>query len=113
MEFSIASLVSGLISILLVSLAIHFGAKPFTSSEHEKFLNAILVAVIGAILATLVEFGLTGTLSAALARVVALAAWALVAAGVYHTTWLKGALIGVAAWMLWFLVSLVVSALFN
>lgn len=113
MEFTLESIVSGLISILLVSLAIHFGAKPFARAENEKFLNAILVAVLGSILATLVEFLLADAIGATWARVLALATWALVAAAIYRTSWIRGALIGVLAWLLWFVVSLIVAALFN
>jgi hypothetical protein len=42
----------------------------------------------------------------------AVATWALIAALFFRTRWTKGLIIGVVAWLLWFLVSLLVSWLF-
>lgn len=111
---SLSTIISGLISILLVSLAIHFGAKPFAKAEHESFWRAIVVAVVGSLFATLVALGMAELLPGEiLPLIVSLAAWALVAAIVYRVTWLRGVLIGILAWLLWFVVNLLIGLIFG
>ncbi|MGB1573340.1 MAG: hypothetical protein ACPG85_03615 [Flavobacteriales bacterium] len=95
-----AALLGSLISLLVTALFIHFGASAVVKGK-QRYTQAILVAFLGSLLAFLVlagaGFGLVGNL-------LALAAWALVAAAVYRTSWLGGALIGVVAWVLWLVI---------
>lgn len=107
MEFQVGSgIVSAILSILIVSLFIHFGAKPFT--HDAGFLRAVFVAIVGSLLATVVWGALGGTLG----LIVAVAVWALVAAVTYRTSWLAGLMIGVVAWILWAIVSWLIALIF-
>lgn len=107
MEFEITSgLVSSIVTILLVSLAIHFGAKTIT--RDAGFLRAVVVALLGSLFAGIVWAAVGGNLG----LILAVAVWALVAAVTYRTSWLGGLVIGVVAWLLWYLVSILVAMLF-
>lgn len=108
MEFDTSSaIVSSLITILLVSLAIHFGAKSVT--RDAGFLRAVIVAVVGSILAGLVWGAVGGNLG----LILAVAVWALIAAFMYRTSWIGGLVIGVVAWLLWYVVSILIRMLFG
>lgn len=102
-------LVGAIISLLLTGLIIHFGAS-FVVPGKQRYTQGILTAFLGSLLAFLVLVGAGGF--GGLAIILALAAWALVAALVYRTSWLRGALIGVAAWVIWLIVQFALRALF-
>ncbi len=112
-EFStLSNIISGIISILVVSVFIHFGAKPFAKEIDEKFSNAVVVAVAGAVLASIVAILLANVFTRPIyANLLSIATWALVAAGVYRVSWLKGLLIGLVAGLLWFAVSVIFAAI--
>jgi hypothetical protein len=112
-EFTtLSNIISGVISILVVSIFIHFGAKPFAEEINEKFSNAIIVAVAGSVLASLAAILLSGVFTKPIyGQLLSVAAWALVAAAIYHVSWVKGLLIGLVAGILWFIVNLVMAAI--
>ncbi len=94
-----------LVTWIVTALFIHFAAKIIL--DRGGFIAALLVALVGTLLAGLVSLLVDGTLG----LVLAIATWALVCALFYRTGWLKGAVIGLVAWVLYFLVSLAVRAL--
>lgn len=105
-DFSVqGSLIAAIITILIASLFIYFAARMVL--DRASLLAAIGTAVIGTFLATLAW----GLLDGVWGMVLAIATWALVAALFFRTDWVKGAIIGVVAWLLWFLVSLAIEAL--
>lgn len=107
-DFSLDSaLVSAIISILVTALFIHFAAKIVV--DRSSYIVSILVAVIGTFLGTLV-YGLVGDV---LGLILGILTWAAVAAVFFRTRLLKGAVIGVVAWLLWFLVNLLIDWLFT
>ncbi len=102
MDFSSAAgIASSLVSILVVSVFIHFGAKSVT--RDAGFLRAVFVAVVGSVFAGIIWIALGGTLG----LILAVGAWGLVAAVTYRTSWFGGMAIGFVAWLLWLAVSLV------
>ncbi len=94
-----------LVTWIVTALFIHFAAKIIL--DRGGFIAALLVALVGTLLAGLVSLLVDGTLG----LVLAIATWALVCALFYRTGWLKGAVIGLVAWVLYFRVSLAVRAL--
>lgn len=107
-EFDVGGgIVSTIITIVLVSLVIRMAARLVI--DRGGFVSALLTAIIGSILATLI-WSLVGGI---LGLVLAVATWALIAALFFRTDWVKGALIGVVAWVIWLLVSLLIAWLFR
>lgn len=94
-----------LVTWVVTALFIHFAAKIVL--DRSSFLTALLVALVGTFLAVLVGGLVTGTLG----LVLAIATWALVCALFYRTGWIKAAVVGLVAWVLFFLVTLAVRAL--
>ena len=88
-----------LITWVVTALFIHFAAKIVL--DRSSFLVALLVALIGTLLAFLVGGLVEGTLG----LVLAIVTWALVCALFYRTGMLKAAVIGLVAWVLYFLVT--------
>lgn len=99
-----SALVSGIITLIIASLFVYFAARFVI--DRSSFLASILTVLLGTFLASLVA----GLVSGILGLVLGVAAWALVAAVFFRTAWVKGAIIGVVAWLLWFLVSLAINA---
>lgn len=109
-EFTTAQLVAALINILVAALFLKWAAGLL--GTRGGFGAALIVAIIGTLLAGVV-YGLLG--GGTLGLVLAIVTWALVAAVAFRTNLLKGALIGVIAWVLWavvqWLVGLIMDAL--
>jgi hypothetical protein len=105
-EFDLQSdVVRFLITWVLTALFIHFAAKIVL--DRGGFIAALLVALVGTLLAVFVSGLVGGTLG----LVLAIVTWALVCAIFYRTSWLKGAVVGLVAWVLFFVVSWVVRKL--
>lgn len=94
-----ADLVTFLITWVVTALFIHFAAKIVL--DRSAFLAALLTALVGSILAILVGGLVGGTLGI----VLAVATWALVCSLFYRTGWLKAAIVGLVAWVLYALVA--------
>ncbi len=97
--------VSALVTVLVASVFVYFAGRIVV--DRSSILAAILTAVLGTLLGTFVW----GLLPGVLGMVLGVLAWGLVAAFFYRTKWTKGALIGVVAWLLWFLVTAAITAL--
>lgn len=95
-----------LVTWVVTALFIHFAAKIVL--DKSSFLSALLVALVGSFLAVLVGGLVAGTLG----LVLAIATWALVCALFYRTGWLRAAVVGLVAWVLFFLVTLLLGMLF-
>lgn len=95
-EFAISdTLIASLVALLITAVFVHVAAKLVVG--ESRYLQAVLAAFLGSLLAGLVLLGVQGIVGAFLA----VAAWALVVALVYRTRWLAGAGIGLIAWLLW------------
>jgi hypothetical protein len=106
-DFNVSQdLVRFLVTWVVTALFIHFAAKIVL--DKSSFIAALLVALLGSFLAVLVGGLVEGTLG----LVLAIATWALVCALFYRTGWIKAAVVGLVAWVLFFLVTLAVRALF-
>jgi len=81
---------------ILTALFIHFAARIVL--DRSAFLVALLVALVGTLLAGLV-FGLVG---GTLGLVLSIVTWALVCALFYRTGIVKAAVVGLVAWVLFF-----------
>ena len=99
------SWLAALITWVVTALFIHFAAKIVL--DRSSILTALLVALIGTILAVLVGGIVAGTLG----LILAIVTWALVCALFYRTGMLKAAVVGVVAWVLYFLVTWIVKEL--
>ncbi|HET6398925.1 MAG TPA: hypothetical protein VFH47_05170 [Candidatus Thermoplasmatota archaeon] len=87
---------SSLAAFLVTALFIYIAARIVI--DRSGVIAALLTALVANLLAALVlQVVDNGTLAIILAVVV----WALVAALFYRTSWLKGAVIGLVAWVLW------------
>jgi hypothetical protein len=98
---------AALITWVVTALFIHFAAKIVL--DRSSFLTALLVALVGTLLAFLVGGLVAGTLG----LVLAIVTWALVCALFYRTGMVKAAVIGLVAWVLFFLVTWLVEKLMN
>ena len=98
---------SGIITLLIVSLFIFFAAKFVLG--RTSIIAAIATAFLGTLAAGLV-LALVDTIW--LARVLAIATWALIAAVFFRAKWVQGAIIGLVAWVLWLIVNYVVARWF-
>ena len=96
---------AALITWVVVSLFIHFAAKIVL--DKSSFLTAMLVALIGTILAVLVGGLVGGTLG----LVLSIVTWALVCALFYRTGMVKAAVVGLVAWVLFFLTTWLIALL--
>jgi uncharacterized membrane protein len=94
-----------LIAVLVVSLFVHMAARIVL--DRGGFIQALATTVIGFLLAGLVMTLVPGVLGLTLAFVV----WALVAAAFYRTRWVKGAVVGLVAWVLGLLIMWLVGIL--
>lgn len=101
------STVAALVAILVATIFIYVAAKFVL--EYSGFLAALGTATIGTLLAQLVLYVVPGP--AWLAFTLAIATWALVAALLFRTSWVRGAIIGLVAWVLWFITVVVVEAI--
>ncbi|HEX2065973.1 MAG TPA: hypothetical protein VHI93_04090 [Candidatus Thermoplasmatota archaeon] len=95
----------GLLSILVATLFIWFAARLVLN--RSSVLAALASAVISTLLAALIVAYVDGVLGIVLAIVV----WALFTALFFRTDWAKGAIIGLVAWVLSFLVGLLLEKL--
>lgn len=96
-----------LIVWVVASLFIHVAAKIVL--DKSSFLTAMLVALIGTILAGLVGALVDGVLG----LVLAIVTWALVCALFYRTGMIKAAVVGLVAWVLYFITVWVIGKLTN
>ena len=98
-------LVTFLITWVVTALFIHFAARIVL--DKSSFGAALLTALVGTLLAVLVAGLVGGTLG----LILAIATWALVCALFYRTGWLKAAVVGLVAWVLFALVRWLVARL--
>lgn len=105
-EFDLrGDLTTFLITWVLTALFIHFAARIVL--DRSSFLSALLTALIGTLLAILVG----GLVGGVLGVILAIVTWALVCALFYRTSWLKAAVIGLVAWVLYAVVVWIVTRL--
>jgi hypothetical protein len=98
-------IVTFLVTWLVTALFIHFAAKIVL--DKSSFLTALLVALVGTLLAFLVGALVGGTLGI----VLAILTWALVCALFYRTGIVKAAVVGLVAWVLFFLTTWLIAKL--
>lgn len=107
-EFALRTDLAGfLITWLVTALFIHFAAKIVL--DRSSFLAALLTALVGSLLAFLIA----GLVGGGLGIILAVVTWALVCALFYRTGWIKAAVVGLVAWVLFVLVKWVVARLFG
>jgi hypothetical protein len=107
-EFDAKSdLTTFLITWVVTAIFIHFAAKIVL--DRSSFVSALLTALVGTFLAVLVGALVGGTPGV----ILAIATWALVCALFYRTGWLKAAVVGLVAWVLYFIVVWLVARLFD
>ncbi|MEK6976645.1 MAG: hypothetical protein AABY18_09925 [Candidatus Thermoplasmatota archaeon] len=94
-----------LVAWVVAALFIHFAAKIVL--DRSSFLTALVVALVGVVLAVLVDRLIDGWLG----DVLAIVTWMLVCALFYRTSWLKGGVVGLVAWVLFYLVTLLIRML--
>lgn len=98
-------LVVAVIALLVNTAVIYLAARLVI--DRSSVFAAIATALLGTFLAALVASAVPGILGIVLAAAV----WALVAAFFFRATWVKGAIIGLVAWLLWALIDFVVRAI--
>ncbi|HUR64057.1 MAG TPA: hypothetical protein VM241_06215 [Candidatus Thermoplasmatota archaeon] len=92
--------VGGLLSIVIATLFIWLAARLVL--DRSSLLAALASAVISTLLAGLIAAAVGGTVGLVLAILV----WALCTAAFFRTDWAKGAIIGLVAWVLSYVVGL-------
>jgi hypothetical protein len=97
--------IATLVSILFESLLIYLAARFVL--DRSSFFAAIFTAILGSLAAGAVLVYVSGIW----AIVLAVAVWSLVAALLFRAKWVQGAIIGLVAWVLWFLIVLAVRAM--
>jgi uncharacterized membrane protein len=97
--------ITGLVSILVATLFIWFAARLVL--DRSSLLAALASAVISTLLAGLIVAYVGGAVGIILAILV----WALFTAIFFRTDWAKGAIIGLVAWVLSYLVGLLLANL--
>lgn len=104
-------LVSALITWLVASIFVYFAARFVT--DRSSFIAALLSVLIGSVLAALVAIGISALeWPAMVGTILGLAAYALVIAIFYRTDWIKGAIIGLVAGVLYVVVTYLVGLVF-
>jgi hypothetical protein len=98
--------VGGLVTILVATLFIWLAARLVI--DRSSILAALASAVISTLLAGLIAALVGG---GTLGIVLAILVWAAFTALFFRTDWTKGAIIGLVAWVLSFLVDLMVKNL--
>ncbi len=99
-----------IVGLLIFALCVHWVAGIVLGSS--RFSQALIVSIVGGLLALVAAIGAAELgWPGAVGIVLALVAWALVAAAFYRTQWAKGAIVGVAAWVAWAFVGLLVDLL--
>ena len=98
--------VGALVAWVVTALFIHFAAKIVL--DRSSFLTALVVALLGTLLAFLVV-GLVG--GGTLGIVLGLLTWAVVCAVAYRTGVVKAAVVGLVAWVLFFLTTWLIAKL--
>ncbi len=107
-----SSILAAIITILIVTLFVFLAAKFVLG--RTSFFAALGTAVVGTLLAQLAATGMDILVDAAwLTIAVWIIVWALIAAIFFRAAWVQGAIIGLVAWVLHFLVSWAMSALFG
>ncbi len=107
-EFFEAGFLQFIVGLLIYALCIHWVAGIVLGSS--RFSQALVVAIVGGLLAFVVAIGAESLdWPRAVGIVLALVAWALVASALYRTQWAKGAIVGVAAWVTWAFVGLIIN----
>lgn len=105
--------ITALLALALATLFVHFSARILM--EDSTAMKAFLGVLLGTALAFLVDLGaqsvdaLTGPITA----ILVLGAFALALAMVYRSSWLKGALVGFVAWIMWILANSIVGAILD
>lgn len=103
-EFTLSdAIISGIITLLINSLFIWVAARMVL--DRSSFLAAILTALVSTFLAILVASLVPGIVGLVLGIVV----WGLITALFFRTGWVKALLIGLVAWILYFLVNLLIA----
>ena len=100
-------LVGFLVALLITALFIWLAARIVI--DRGGLLASILTALVATFLAQLMLVLIPGRI---IGLIVAVAVWALVAALFFRTQWLKGAVIGLVAWVLWAVVQWVMGLVF-
>ena len=100
--FSLHSLVSILVTALFIWLAARFVL------DRSSLVAALASAVVSTLLAGLVAFLVGG---GTLGLILGILVWALCTSAFFRTDWVKGAIIGLVAWVLYFLTGLLIAAL--
>ena len=94
-----------LVAWVVTALFIHFAARIVL--DKSSFLTALAVALLGTLLAFLVVVLVGGPLGI----VLGLLAWAVICAVAYRTGILKAAVVGLVAWLLFFLTTWLIAKL--
>jgi hypothetical protein len=97
--------VAALVTLVVATLFVYFAARLVI--DRSSLLASVATVVLGTLLGGFVAAFVSGILGVVLAA----AAWALVAAVFFRTAWVKGAIIGLVAWVLWAIVRYVVALL--
>ncbi|MHB8633466.1 MAG: hypothetical protein ACYDBQ_05780 [Thermoplasmatota archaeon] len=105
--FDATGWVAIVVAILVVALFVHLAAHLVL--DRGGFLQALGTTVLGFLLAGVAVTLVAGTWGLVLGLVV----WALVAAIVYRTGWLKGAIVGLVAYVLGLLVQWLVGLILH
>lgn len=103
--FAEGRILSGVITLLVATLVVWLSARWVIDR------SSILASILTVLLATFVSGLVAAALPGWLGLVLAAAVWALIAAFFFRTDWIKGAIIGLVAWVLWVVIRLVVEAL--
>jgi uncharacterized membrane protein len=104
------TLISALVTWLLASVVIHLVAKVVMGGS--RFVQALLAVLAASVLALLVRFGVQALeWPGWVETVLVLGAFSLGLALIYRKSWLRGALLGFIAWLLWLVVSALVDFL--
>ncbi len=111
-HFSVqGSLVGTLVAWLVASLFVYFAARFVI--DRSSIIASLLSVLIGSLLAGFVQIGaIAMELPGWAVYALSFAAVALVIAIFFRTNWLKGAIIGVIAALLWVLVNWLIARLF-
>lgn len=107
-EFEANDWVGALVAWVVTALFIHFAAKIVL--DKSSFLTALLVALIGVLLAALVVGWVGG---GTLGVVLGILVWSLVCALFYRTGMVKAAVVGLVAWVLFYLTTWLIALLMD
>jgi hypothetical protein len=83
--------------------------KWFVGKNKAKFIDALLIAVLGVVISSVISFILPGWMGSLLGTIIMIVVWLALIRHFYECSWLKALIIAIVAGILYWILALMVS----